>query len=60
MVHEMGLDRITRSPEVMGDKPCLRGMRITIGTVIGLVASGRLTGRLKKANGPPINADERR
>jgi len=37
----MGLDRITRIPEVMGGKPCLRGMRVTVGTVVGLVASGR-------------------
>ena len=35
------LDRITRSPEVMGGKPCIRGMRVTVGTVVGLVASGR-------------------
>jgi uncharacterized protein (DUF433 family) len=34
------LDRITRDPEVMGGKPCLRGMRVTAGTVVGLVASG--------------------
>ena len=34
------IDRITRSPEVMGGKPCLRGMRVTVGTVVGLVASG--------------------
>ena len=36
----MELDRITRSPEVMGGKPCLRGMRVTVGTIVGLVASG--------------------
>ena len=35
----MVLDRITRSPEVMGGKPCLRGMRVTVGTVVGLLAS---------------------
>jgi uncharacterized protein (DUF433 family) len=35
------LDRITRNPEVMGGKPCLRGMRVTVGTIVGLVASGR-------------------
>jgi len=34
------LDRITRNPEVMGGKPCLRGMRVTVGTVVGLIASG--------------------
>jgi uncharacterized protein (DUF433 family) len=37
----MDLDRITRNPEVMGGKPCLRGMRVTVGTIVGLVASGR-------------------
>ena len=36
----MHLDRITRNPDVMGGKPCLRGMRVTVGTVVGLVASG--------------------
>ncbi|HYI92457.1 MAG TPA: DUF433 domain-containing protein [Bryobacteraceae bacterium] len=35
------LDRITRSPDVMAGKPCIRGMRVTVGTVVGLVASGR-------------------
>jgi uncharacterized protein (DUF433 family) len=34
------LDRITRNPEVMGGRPCLRGIRVTVGTVVGLVASG--------------------
>ena len=34
------LDRITLNPEVMGGKPCIRGMRVTVGTVVGLVASG--------------------
>jgi uncharacterized protein (DUF433 family) len=35
------LTRITFDPEVMGGKPCIRGLRITVGTVVGLVASGR-------------------
>jgi uncharacterized protein (DUF433 family) len=35
------LARITFNPEVMGGKPCIRGMRVTVGTVVGLVASGR-------------------
>jgi uncharacterized protein (DUF433 family) len=34
------LNRITRDPQVMGGKPCIRGLRITVGTVVGLVASG--------------------
>ena len=29
-------DRITRNPEIMGGKPCLRGMRVTVGTIVGL------------------------
>lgn len=35
------VDRITRNPEVMGGKPCIRGMRVTVGTIVGLVAAGR-------------------
>jgi len=36
----LGLDRITRNPAVMGGKPCVRGMRVTVGMIVGLVASG--------------------
>jgi len=38
-----GLDRITRNTRniaVMGGKPCVRGMRVTVGTIVGLVAPG--------------------
>ena len=35
-----GLDRITRNTGVMGGKPCLRGMRVTVGTIVGLCAAG--------------------
>lgn len=35
------LDRITHDPQIMGGKPCLRGMRVTVGTIVGLVAAGR-------------------
>ena len=34
------LDRITIDPKVMGGKPCIRGMRVTVGTITGLIASG--------------------
>jgi uncharacterized protein (DUF433 family) len=34
------LKRITFDPEIMGGKPCLRGMRVTVGMIVGLVASG--------------------
>lgn len=34
------LDRITVDPAVMGGRACIRGMRVTVGTVVGLLASG--------------------
>ena len=34
------LKRITHDPAVMGGRPCIRGMRVTVGTVLGLLASG--------------------
>ena len=33
------LDRITFDPNVMGGKACVRGMRVTVGIVVGLLAS---------------------
>jgi uncharacterized protein (DUF433 family) len=33
--------RITLDPTVMGGKACIRGLRVTVGTVIGLLAAGR-------------------
>ena len=36
----MELNRITFDPLVMGGKPTVRGMRVTVGTIVGLVASG--------------------
>jgi uncharacterized protein (DUF433 family) len=35
------LQRITRDPAVMGGRPCIRGMRVTVGTIVGLLAAGR-------------------
>ena len=29
------LDRITQTPGVMGGKPCIRGMRVTVGQIAG-------------------------
>ncbi len=36
----MTLDRITIDPHIMQGKPCVRGMRITVGLVTNLVANG--------------------
>lgn len=35
------LDRITRQPGVMGGKPCIRGMRVTVGAIVGQIGCGR-------------------
>jgi len=32
------LDRITLDPAIMGGKPCIRGLRVTVGTITGLLA----------------------
>ena len=39
LLHVNTLTRITADPEVMGGRPCIRGMRVTVGTIVGLVAS---------------------
>ena len=36
-----GLDRITQKPDIMGGKPCIRGMRVTVGMIVGQIAGGR-------------------
>ena len=33
-------ERITQDPAVMGGKPCVRGMRVTVGMVVGQVGAG--------------------
>lgn len=35
------LGRITHDPAVMGGRPCVRGLRVTVGTIVGLLAVGR-------------------
>ncbi len=34
------LNRITQQPEIMGGKACLRGMRVTVGMVVGQIGAG--------------------
>ena len=34
------LDRITQNPQVMGGKPCVRGMRVTVGMIAGQIGAG--------------------
>jgi uncharacterized protein (DUF433 family) len=33
--------RITMDPDVMGDKPCIRGMRVTVGMIVEALSTGR-------------------
>jgi len=42
----MAIDRITIDPQVMGGKPCVRGMRVTVGTIVGMLAEGHSTAEI--------------
>nr|WP_294501551.1 DUF433 domain-containing protein [uncultured Rhodopila sp.] len=35
------LDRITQQPGVMGGKACIRGMRVSVGMIVGQIGAGR-------------------
>lgn len=43
------LERITHDPAVMGGRPCIRGMRVTVGTVVGLLAAGHTVDEVLRA-----------
>ena len=34
------LNRITQNPDVMGGKACIRGMRVTVGMIVGQIGAG--------------------
>jgi len=42
-------DRITMNPDVMGGKPCIRGMRVTVGTILGLLGAGHSIAEVLKS-----------
>jgi uncharacterized protein (DUF433 family) len=50
-------DRITHDPAVMGGKPCIRGMRITVGAIVGLLAAGKTEAEVLAAY-PYLEADD--
>lgn len=50
-------ERITLDPAVMGGRPCVRGLRVSVGTVVGLVAAGRSTAEIL-ALYPYLEADD--
>ena len=43
------LKRITFDPNVMGGKPTIRGLRVTVGMIIGLIAAGHDNKEILKA-----------
>ena len=43
------LTKVTLDPAVMGGKACIRGLRVTVGTVVGLLAAGRSLDEILKA-----------
>lgn len=45
----MKFSRITHDPNVMGGKPCIRGLRVTVGTVVGLLGAGESRDRILQA-----------
>lgn len=49
--------RITVDPEVMGGRPCVRGIRMTVGTIVGLLASGHSREEILKLY-PYLEADD--
>ena len=51
------LARITHDPDVMGGRPCIRGLRVTVGTIVGLLAAGHSHERILSAY-PYLEADD--
>ena len=43
------MERITLNPQVMGGKPCIRGLRVTVGTIVGLMAAGHSEQKILEA-----------
>jgi uncharacterized protein (DUF433 family) len=51
------IDRVTHDPAVMGGKPCIRGLRVTVGTILGLLAAGRTHTQILEAY-PYLEAED--
>jgi uncharacterized protein (DUF433 family) len=50
-------DRITFDPRIMGGRACVRGMRITVGLLVNLVANGMSTEEIL-AEYPDLEVDD--
>jgi len=53
----MKFSRITVDPWKMGGMPCIRGLRIAVATVVGMVANGMSTEEILKAFPDPERED---
>lgn len=51
------LARITHAADMMGGRPCIRGMRVTVGTILGLLSAGRSIADVLAAY-PYLEADD--
>ena len=49
--------RITQNPAVMGGKPCIRGLRVTVGMIVGQIGAGRTVDELL-ADYPYLERDD--
>jgi uncharacterized protein (DUF433 family) len=45
----MRFERITVDPERMGGVPCVRGLRIPVATIVGMVAEGMIEAEILRA-----------
>jgi uncharacterized protein (DUF433 family) len=50
----MAIDRITAAPDLLDGKPCIRGLRISVETVVRLVAAGWSFDAREARSTPPI------
>lgn len=50
-------DRITADPDKMGGVPCVRGLRIPVSTIVGMVADGMSTSEIVDAY-PDLEKDD--
>ena len=55
-----GFDRITLNAAVMGGKPCIRGMRVTVGMIVGQIGAGQTVEDLIRDEGGMDAADPAR
>jgi len=53
----MAFDRITYDPLRMGGKPCIRGLRVTVGMVVGLLAQNHPRDEILRAY-PYLEAED--